>query len=242
MEIDAIEMEEPRQLSERQLASLVGLWRLSHYRQAPWSSWSILYSPRRPNRRTRSEMISFDTTTYEALRKQQEDLLKKKQLHQHQIWQHVQDRLAEHNKVLEQEKAEKQQTELQEKSKKGKGAPADKDDTPSPIVSTASSSTVTSAGGSPEVTSPTKRSIRWGLQNNMTRRFDKTVPITLVPVPAVDKRPTKSALKVRTPPAINKPRGKRVTSITITKKSSTDTNSQTAPGTTSIRKHAVDFF
>ncbi|KAF9572753.1 hypothetical protein EC968_009481 [Mortierella alpina] len=241
MEIDPIEMEEPRQLSERQLSSLVGLWRLSHYRQAPWSSWSILYSQRRPNRRSRSEMISFDTTTYEALRKQQEDLLKKKQLHQHQIWKHVQDRLAEHNKVLEQEKAEKQQAELQgKKSKKGKGAAASKDDVPSPVVSTASSSTVTSASGSPEITSPTKRSIRWGLQNNMTRRFDKTVPITLVPVPAVDKRPTKSALKVKTNPAIQKYQDRKAAIMASILRM--DTKSQPASGTTSIRKHAVDFF
>ncbi|KAG0254042.1 hypothetical protein DFQ27_007077 [Actinomortierella ambigua] len=49
-----------------------------------------------------------------------------------------------------------------------------------------------------------KRSIRWGLQNNTVRRFDKDIPLKDVRLPPVDRRPTKSALKVRTPNGIQK--------------------------------------
>lgn len=59
--------------------------------------------------------------------------------------------------------------------------------------------------------------------------FDKTQPITLVNVPAVDKRPTKSALKIRTHHSVNNPHHKP-----------TDTKANT--NSTPARKHAVDFF
>ncbi|KAG0215411.1 hypothetical protein BGX28_010116 [Mortierella sp. GBA30] len=183
--------------------------------------------------------MCFDTATYDLLRDQQEQLLKKKQQHQHQIWQHVQDRLAEHNKVLEQEKAQEKHMPVQgtKATKKQKSSRSLKEDE---ISSSASSSTVTSASGSPETASPTKRSIRWGLQNNTTKRFDKTIPITLVPVPAVDKRPTKSALKVRTPHTIRSSHTSSIATATAATKHKSDTNTQSS--TIPIRKHAVDFF
>ncbi|KAG0094988.1 hypothetical protein BGZ93_006464 [Podila epicladia] len=227
VEMEDIEIS-PRQLSDRQMTVLVSLWRLSHYKQAPWSSWSILYSRRRPKNRSRSPMICFDTATYEMLRKQQEEELKKRQLHQHQIWQHVQDRLAEQNKILEEE--EKQQGKgVNRNGKKNKLAGA----ASSTANGSSSSSTVVSdVSVSPE-SSPAKakRSIRWGLQNNMIKKFDKTQPITLVNVPAVDKRPTKSALKIRTHHSINNPHHKP-----------TDTKANNNTNGTPARKHAVDFF
>ncbi|KAF9387214.1 hypothetical protein CPB97_002798 [Podila verticillata] len=224
-----VEMEDieiaPRQLSDRQMTVLVSLWRLSHYKQAPWSSWSILYSRRRPKNRARSPMICFDTATYEMLRKQQEEELKARQLHQHQIWQHVQDRLAEQNRLVEEEEKQQRKGENSNGKKNKKSAAA------SASNGSSSSSTVGSDGSiSPEF-SPTKpkRSIRWGLQNNMIKKFDKTQPITLVNVPAVDKRPTKSALKIRTHHSANNPRPKP-----------TDTKANT--NGIPARKHAVDFF
>ncbi|KAF9199044.1 hypothetical protein BGZ49_010886, partial [Haplosporangium sp. Z 27] len=50
------------------------------------------------------EHLDFDTKAYEILKEQQEEDTKVKQMHQHHIWQHVQDRLAEQNKILEEEK------------------------------------------------------------------------------------------------------------------------------------------
>lgn len=59
--------------------------------------------------------------------------------------------------------------------------------------------------------------------------FDKTQPITLVNVPAVDKRPTKSALKIRTHHSVNNPHRK-------------PTDTKTNTNGIAARKHAVDFF
>ncbi|KAI8602971.1 hypothetical protein EDD21DRAFT_370381 [Dissophora ornata] len=272
MEIDDIQVGQPKQLTDRQLTFLVSLWRLNHFKQAPWSSWSILYSQRRP-KRSKAPMLCFDTPTYDSLVKQREEELKKKQLHQHQIWQHVQDRLAEQNRLLEEEEEEqvltkvnglvqgKQQGVSGKKSKKQQkdatmaavsvsitatGVAAA--DLALPLLSPTSSSTITSGSGSPETT-PIKRSIRWGLQNNMTKKFDKTSPITLVDVPAFDKRPTKSALKVRTAHVIQKGHhhhknpSNKTASTTATKAAAqiaiaaaANTNGPPA------RKQAMDFF
>ncbi|KAI1295956.1 hypothetical protein EDD11_007685 [Mortierella claussenii] len=279
MEIDDITVDQARQLTERQLSSLTSLWRLSHYKQAPWSSWSILYS--RPRfRRSRSPMLVFDTDTYQILKEHQEQELKRKQIHQHHIWQHVQDRLAEQNRILEEEKAQAAETsslssssgEKSKNQKKGQEAGArgkqetvavsttmnlDEGDLPS-LSPTSSSSTVTSGSGSPETTSaPLKRSIRWGLQNNMVKKFDKTSPITLVTVPAVDKLPSKSALKIRTAHTIQRKTtavnrsGKPMATSTTTATTTTTTATTTAitpKNNTSnkreppARKRAVDFF
>ncbi|GJJ75629.1 hypothetical protein EMPS_07987 [Entomortierella parvispora] len=217
-----VEMEDiiipPRQLSNRQMAALVSLWKLSHYRQAPWSTWSILYSQRRPKNRSRSPMICFDTKTYELLRKQQDEQLKAKQLHQHQIWQHVQDRLAEQNKALEKELA------------KADGKK---------VSSTKAVNGTTDAAASAAASAAVKRSIKWNLEKNITKRFDKNLPITLVPIPAVDTRPVKSALKVRTHHTIHNPHhknGVKGSPSSDTKKSATA--STPAKG----RKQASDFF
>jgi membrane protein involved in colicin uptake len=117
---------------------------------------------------------------YKLLREQQDEEMKKKQAHQHQIWQHVQDRLAEHNQILEREKAEESKKARRQQQKEAVEAAAtmdeeDNEDTASPIVSAGAgadedSSTVTSsAGSSPDTTPAKKRSIRWGLQNNQTK-------------------------------------------------------------------------
>ncbi|KAK5829351.1 hypothetical protein F5H01DRAFT_330017 [Linnemannia elongata] len=247
IEMEDIEIGQPRQLTDRQMSSLVSLWRLSHYRQAPLSSWTMLYTQRRPKRK--SPMICFDTKMYKLLREQQAEDMKKKQAHQHQIWQHVQDRLAEHNQILEQEKAEESKKARRQQQKEAVEAAAtmdeeDNEDTAAPIITEDDSSTVTSsASTSPESTPAKKRSIRWGLQNNQTKRFDKTLPITLVKVPSVDTRPTKSALKVRTLHTIQSNKQQHAS-----KKSSTTTNTDTkkSPSASStpvsVRKHAVDFF
>ncbi|KAH7060225.1 hypothetical protein BKA57DRAFT_446626 [Linnemannia elongata] len=247
IEMEDIELGQPRQLTDRQMSSLVSLWRLSHYRQAPLSSWTMLYTQRRPKRK--SPMICFDTKMYKLLREQQAEDMKKKQAHQHQIWQHVQDRLAEHNQILEQEKAEESKKARRQQQKEVVEAAAtmdeeDNEDTAAPIITEDDSSTVTSsASTSPESTPAKKRSIRWGLQNNQTKRFDKTLPITLVKVPSVDTRPTKSALKVRTLHTIQSNKQQHAS-----KKSSTTTNTDTkkSPSASStpvsVRKHAVDFF
>ncbi|KAF9902438.1 hypothetical protein EC991_004953 [Linnemannia zychae] len=238
------------------MSSLVSLWRLNHYRQAPLSSWTMLYTQRRPKRK--SPMICFDTKMYKLLREQQDEEMKKKQAHQHQIWQHVQDRLAEHNQILEQEKAEESKKARRQQQKKAVEAAAtmdeeDNEDTAAPIISAGAgldedSSTVTSsASSSPDTTPAKKRSIRWGLQNNQTKRFDKTLPITLVKVPSVHTRPAKSALKVRTPHTIQNNSSKqqqqhasKKPSKTTDTKASTSASSSKAP--VSARKHAVDFF
>ncbi|KAF9542372.1 hypothetical protein EC957_002107 [Mortierella hygrophila] len=248
IEMEDIEIGQPKQLTDRQMSSLVSLWRLSHYRQAPLSSWTMLYTQRRPKRK--SPMICFDTKMYKLLREQQAEDIKKKQAHQHQIWQHVQDRLAEHNQILEQEKAEESKKTRRQQQKEAVEAAAtmdeeDNEDTAAPVITEDDSSTVTSsASTSPEATPAKKRSIRWGLQNNQTKRFDKTLPITLVKVPSVDTRPTKSALKVRTPHTIqsnNKQQHaskKPSTTITTDTKKSRSAYSSSVP----VRKHAVDFF
>ncbi|KAF9927894.1 hypothetical protein FBU30_002781 [Linnemannia zychae] len=253
MEMDGIEASQPRQLTDRQMSSLVSLWRLSHYRQAPLSSWTMLYTPRRPKRK--SPMICFDTKMYKLLREQQEEELKKKQAHQHQIWQHVQDRLAEHNKILEQERAEESKRSRRQNQKEAVNAAAtmdeeDNEDTSAPIIAPGAklgesdSSTVTSSSSSPDTTSPPKkRSIRWGLQNNQTKRFDKTSPITLVKVPSVDTRPSKSALKVRTPNTIQNTPKQPQNATKKSLSSNTDTKtSSSASHSIPARKHAVDFF
>ncbi|KAF9166901.1 hypothetical protein BGX21_004558 [Mortierella sp. AD011] len=256
IEVEDIQIDQPNQLTDRQLSSLVSLWRLSHYKQAPLSTWSILYSRRRP-RRSRGPILCFDTKTYEILRQQREDDFKKKQLHQHQIWQHVQDRLAEQNRILEQEKTGKAKTkaqgneELQFPSVKT-AIKINVSDLASPDLSPtssySSSPTITSGSCSPEL-NPTKRSIRWGLHNNMTKRFDKTSPITLVTVPATDKLPGKSALKVRTAHTIQKqpPKSTKTTATTTTTTTTTITTTSTAntaaPNNNHPpRKRAVDFF
>lgn len=119
---------------------------------------------------------SFDTKMYKLLREQQAEDMKKKQAHQHQIWQHVQDRLAEHNQILEQEKAEESKKARRQQQKQAVEAAAtmdeeDNEDTAAPIITEDDSSTVTSsASTSPEATPAKKRSIRWGLQNNQTKR------------------------------------------------------------------------
>ncbi|KAG0380371.1 MAG: hypothetical protein J3R72DRAFT_460400 [Linnemannia gamsii] len=253
IEMEDIEIDQSKQLTDRQMASLVSLWRLNHFRQAPLSSWTMLYSQRRPKRK--SPMICFDTKMYKLLREQQDEEMKKKQAHQHQIWQHVQDRLSEHNQILEQEKAEESKKSRRQQQKEAVEAAAtmdeeDNEDTAAPIISAPmvdeDSSTVTSsASSSPDTTPAKKRSIRWGLQNNQTKRFDKTLPITLVKVPSVDTRPTKSALKVRTPHAIqnNKKQQQHASkkpSKTNDTKASSSASSSKAP--VSARKHAVDFF
>ncbi|KAF9349396.1 hypothetical protein BGX26_012293 [Mortierella sp. AD094] len=200
------------------------------------------------------EHLDFDTRTYDILRQQQEDDFKKKQLHQHQIWQHVQDRLAEQNKILEQEKTGKAKAKAQGNEelqlppavtaiKTGVSDLASPD--LSPTSSSSSSPTITSGSCSPEL-NPTKRSIRWGLHNNMTKRFDKTSPITLVTVPAIDKLPSKSALKVRTAHTIQKQSSKTTkttTTITTTTNTTTSTANTTAPSNSHPpRKRAADFF
>ncbi|KAG0264629.1 hypothetical protein BG011_006475 [Mortierella polycephala] len=248
--MEDIVVSQPKRLTDTQMSTLVSLWRLSHYKQAPCSSWSILYSQqRRPKRRSRSPMICFDTATYELLKKQQEEELMKKQIHRHQIWQHVQDRLAEQNKILEQEMPQSKKSKKQQLK-----------------AEVAMDGISTTTSGSSTTASP-KRSIRWGLQNNMTKRFDKTVPLTLVPVPAIDKRPTKSALKVRTTHTIQNHHHHSKTSImssktktttTTTTRASSSTTTTTASGNTkndtnagaasdaghsvSARMHAMDFF
>ncbi|KAF9431300.1 hypothetical protein BGZ94_000007 [Podila epigama] len=199
------------------MSVLVSLWRLNHYKQAPWSSWSILYSRRRPKNRARSPMLCFDTATYEMLREQRDEQLKARQLHQHQIWQHVQDRLAEQNRILEEEKA-----------KTGKEKKNDK--ISSTTVSSSGSTTTTTTTVTSTGTTSVKRSIRWGLQNNMIKKFDKNQPITLVNVPALDKKPTKSALKVRTTRTIQKSHAKPTT------------DTKASMNSIPVRKQAVDFF
>ncbi|KAF9105984.1 hypothetical protein BGX29_010856 [Mortierella sp. GBA35] len=259
IEMEDIEIDQPRQLTNRQMSSLVSLWRLSHYRQAPFSSWSMLYSKRRPKKR--HPMICFDTRTYNILREEQDDAMKKKQVHQHQIWQHVQDRLAEHNRILEQERAEESKAGRRQQQKVAVDSAAtmdeeDNEDTRAPIVSgglgvgdcdydDAESSTVTSsASSSPDTTSKRKQTIRWGLQNNQTRRFDKTLPITLVKVPSVDTRPAKSALKVRTHHTIlSSHTQKQIASKKSSTATTTTTDTKSASSTSaSIRKSAMDFF
>ncbi|KAF9111034.1 hypothetical protein BGX27_005495 [Mortierella sp. AM989] len=205
---------------------------------------------------------SFDTTTYNILRQQQDEDFRKKQFHQHQIWQHVQDRLAEQNKILEQEKVKQPKTQSKgnqllhispaEALEESTAMEVTVSDIASPdlsISSSSSSSTVTSGSCSPEL-NPTKRSIRWGLQNNMIKRFDKTSPITLVTVPAIDKRPSKSALKVRTSNIIQKQSFKTTKTTTTTTTTTTATttstnNTKTANNTKNgfpSRKRAADFF
>ncbi|KAF9192395.1 hypothetical protein BGZ50_008525 [Haplosporangium sp. Z 11] len=200
-------------------------------------------------------MICFDTPIYELLKKQQEEELMKKQIHRHQIWQHVQDRLAEQNKILEQEMPQSKKSKKQQLK-----------------AEVAMDGISTTTSGSSTTASP-KRSIRWGLQNNTTKRFDKTVPLTLVPVPAVDKRPIKSALKVRTTHTIQNHHhsktsiltsGTKSTKTTTTTASSSATTTTTTTTTTAAsgdtkndtnvgavsgaghsvpaRMHAVDFF
>ncbi|KAG0358765.1 hypothetical protein BC939DRAFT_461285 [Gamsiella multidivaricata] len=247
MEIEDVQVDQPRQLTDRQLASLISLWRLSHYKQAPWSTWSILYSQRRP-RRSRAPMLCFDTPTYKLLKQQQEEDLQKKQMHQHHIWKHVQDRLTEQNEILEQEKVQKsaqgKKSKNQQKRASGVTVSTDMDTSgSSPVLSpTSSSSTVTSDSGSPKNTTPIKRSITWRLQNNTVKRFDKTSPITLVSVPAVDKRPVKSALKVRTSQTIQKTTATKTTTTTTTTTTKSNTNTKNASAAGLARKHAVDFF
>ncbi|KAF9899274.1 hypothetical protein BX616_003127 [Lobosporangium transversale] len=221
MEDKDIQLNRPKQLSSGQMASLVSLWRLSHYKQAPWSSWSILFSPPRV-RRSRPRILELDSEFYDEIMGQREEILKQKQLQRHQIWKHVQDRVAEQNRILEEEKAQEKQQPQQPgqqqqqqgaQKKKGKNKQPRNDPLttasitameidPSLLSPTSSSSTVTSGSGSPD--SSPKRSIRWGLHNNMIKKFDKTRPITLVAIPALDKRPVKSALKVRTEHTIQK--------------------------------------
>lgn len=50
--MEDIEIGQPKQLTDRQMSSLVSLWRLSHHRQAPLSSWTMLYTQRRPKRKS----------------------------------------------------------------------------------------------------------------------------------------------------------------------------------------------
>lgn len=99
------------------------------------------------------------------LRKQQEEELKARQIHQHQIWQHVQDRLAEQNRLMEEEEKQHRKGENSngKKNKKSAATPASN--------GSSSSSTVGSDGSiSPEFSpAKPKRSIRWGLQNNMIK-------------------------------------------------------------------------
>ncbi|KAG0043604.1 hypothetical protein BGZ83_011218 [Gryganskiella cystojenkinii] len=206
-----------RKLSNRQMGALVSLWKLSHYRQAPFSSWSILYSSPRPKDTRRSPMICFETKTYELLKKQQEEELKAKKLHQHKMWQHVQDRLAEQNKAL-----------LEQEGKEITAASGRK-----------SNSKTGTNGTSEAAAAAKKRSIKWSLDKNITKSFDKNMPITLVPIPAVDKRPAKSALKVRTPHVIHKGHN---TSHSDTKKSTTGSSAASAASSKAGRKHASDFF
>lgn len=110
--------------------------------------------------------ISFDTATYEMLRKQQEEELKKRQLHQHQIWQHVQDRLAEQNKILEEEENKQRKGETSKGKKNKKAGAASSAANGSPPSSTVGSDASISPESSPI---KAKRSIRWGLQNNMIK-------------------------------------------------------------------------
>jgi len=98
--------------------------------------------------------FSFDTKTYELLRKQQDEQLKAKQLHQHQIWQHVQDRLAEQNKALEKESGK----------------------TTGKKVSSTKAVNGTSVAAASAVT---KRSIKWNLEKNITKSKTATrCPLT----------------------------------------------------------------
>ncbi|KAG0309365.1 hypothetical protein BGZ98_003160 [Dissophora globulifera] len=250
MEIDTIQIQDaPKQLTNRQMSSLVSLWRLGHYKQAPWSTWSILFSQRRP-KRSKSPMLCFDTPTYEMLRKQRDEELERKQRHQHQIWQHVQERLAEQQRILDEEE------NLPAKQKGIAITPLTTSTTTtvqglvSPVLSTTSSATLSSGSGSgsPDST-PTKRSIRWGLQNNMIK----------LDVPSVDTRPVKSALKVRTVNTIQKDQHQKnklkihraggasakpattMTAATIAKASAGTADNATAEAIPA-RKHAVDFF
>ncbi|KAG0215597.1 hypothetical protein BGX31_000814 [Mortierella sp. GBA43] len=124
-------------------------------------------------------MYCYDTTTYQWLVEQRNAALKAKQLHQHKIWQHVQDRLAEQNEIIEEEVLEMAGAQ----GISGSDTTDNDEDTTLP-----DSSQLT----------PRKRTIRWGLQNNTTKRFEKTSPITLVTIPAFDKRPIKGVLKIRT--------------------------------------------
>lgn len=99
------------------------------------------------------------------LRKQQEEELKARQLHQHQIWQHVQDRLTEQNRLMEEEEKQQRKGENSNGKKNKKSAAT------SASNGSSSSSTVGSDGSISPESSPAKpkRSIRWGLQNNMIK-------------------------------------------------------------------------
>lgn len=71
------------------------------------------------------------------------------------------------------------------------------------------------------------------------------LPITLVKVPSVHTRPTKSALKVRTPHSIqNNNKQQQHASKKPSSTTSTDTKKSSSASSTpaSVRKHAVDFF
>lgn len=189
--MEDITLPQERQLSNRQMAALVALWKLSHYKQAPWSTWSILYSQPRPKRSGSSPMIwygngriwrrltgendlvgnslgtnrhftvlflllsnSFDTKTYQLLRKQQDEELKAKQIHQHQIWQHVQDRLAEQNKALLEQAAAEEEEVGKTQEKKTKNSQKNKAGT---------------NGTSGVAVAAKKRSIKWNLEKNITK-------------------------------------------------------------------------
>ncbi|KAG0347196.1 hypothetical protein BG004_008235 [Podila humilis] len=190
-------------------------------------------------------MICFDTTTYEMLRKQQEEELLARQLHQHQMWKHVQDRLAEQNKILEEEEKNFKKNKTLTK-KNGIAVLPNNNSTGSGSASSSSSKTGTSTGSStPESLSSTKRSIRWGLQNNMTKKFDKNQPLALENVPAMDKRPTKSALKIRMKlPTKSTDTKAQAAAVAATTPEQTATTTTTTPPTTKFpeRMRAVSFF
>ncbi|KAG0244673.1 hypothetical protein BGW41_006912 [Actinomortierella wolfii] len=171
----------------------------------------------------------FDTEMYEKLVKLQEEERRQQQLRQHRIWQHVQERVAQQQKLLEEEEAA------------AAAAAAASTSTPSTTngdtnaavqalfadlnaeLSSSTTSSKVPALKDPSTFQKHKRSIRWSLQNNTIRRFDKNMPLQNVKLPPTDSRPAKSALKVRTPNGIQKPSA---------------TDSKYFPP----RKTAVDFF
>jgi hypothetical protein len=100
------------------------------------------------------------------MKQQQAEARKQKQQHQRQIWQHVQSRLTEYNKILEEERAlagieqpAEPQPRMTKRQRALANAAADAIEFSEELSQPSSSDT---SG---------KRSIRWGLQNNTTKRM-----------------------------------------------------------------------
>ncbi|KAF9973518.1 hypothetical protein BGZ73_003260 [Actinomortierella ambigua] len=179
-------------------------------------------------RRRHRRHSSINTELYQKLLEIQREEQKQKQLRQHRIWQHVQDRIARQQQLLDEEEAEAKKaaeaaavTAQQEAatSTEPSTASSKSKDTNAAVQAlfadlnaelAASASKGKGSSNVPALKDPStfqkhKRSIRWGLQNNTIRRFDKNIPLQDVKLPPMDRRPTKSALKVRTPNGIQKP-------------------------------------